>query len=120
MALLAAYDDPVQKVREAAAWALGHVGFGDMTPYDEGPRPTLISRPRYPQAAYDKRVEGTVEVEILIGEAGNVAHADIRKSIPELDQAAVDCVRVWTFEPARRDGKPVAAVATAPVTFRIY
>jgi TonB family protein len=119
-ALVVALDDPVQKVREAATWSLSHVGFGDLKPYDEAPRPTLITRPRYPQGAFDKRLEGTVELEILIGEAGNVAHADIRKSIPELDQAAVDCVRMWTFEPAHRNGKPVAAVGTAPVSFRIY
>jgi hypothetical protein len=28
-------------------------------------------------------------------------------------------VRAWTFEPARKEGRPVAAYAEAPVTFRI-
>lgn len=125
-ALLVAFEDPIQKVREAAAWALGHTGTGDdpsasgESLYDEAPRPLRITRPTYPRAAFEKRVEGTVELDILISEEGRVVHADVRRSFPELDQAAVDTVRGWTFEPARRNGKPVPAFASAPVTFRIF
>ena len=118
-ALAVLRDDPVQKVREAATWALFHVESDEARAYDEAPRPKRISRPMYPRVAYEKHVEGTVELEILISETGAVVHVDIRKSIPELDQAAVDTVRKWTFTPARRNGKPVAAAGTAPVTFQI-
>jgi TonB family protein len=56
----------------------------------------------------------------LINSLGKVAYAEIRQSIPHLDEAALTCVRDWLFEPAQRGGKPVATVAVAPVTFRIY
>ena len=36
-----------------------------------------------------------------------------------LDRAAVDAVRQWTFEPAVRGGRTVAADVQVPVTFRI-
>ena len=76
--------------------------------------------PSYPEAAFKKKVEGTVLVEILIGEEGEVAHAEIRRSIRYLDEAALACVREWQFEPARRGERPVATVAHVPVAFRIY
>jgi TonB family protein len=117
-ALDAALDDPDEKVREAAAWGLGHVTH-TASGYDEPPRPLRITRPQYPRRAFDQKLEGMVDVEILIGEAGTVVHAEVRRSIPGLDQAALECVKAWTFTPARRKGRPIPASAQAPVTFRI-
>jgi periplasmic protein TonB len=117
--------DPDVGVRNAAAWAFGHVvqaspGGKDLEQYDQAPR--LISQPRlvYPRDAFDAKVYGLVEVDVLIDEQGNVARAEIRKSIARLDQAALDNVRLWKFEPARKAGKPVPVIALAPVTFQIY
>jgi TonB family protein len=61
-----------------------------------------------------------VMVDFLIGEEGEVAHAEIRRSIPQLDAAALACVRRWEFEPMRVAGVPRATLARAPVKFRIY
>jgi TonB family protein len=58
-------------------------------------------------------------VEILIDKTGGVAKARVVKSIPELDEAALQCVRDWVFRPAQKAGEPVATVASAPVTFKI-
>jgi protein TonB len=116
--------DPEEPVRLAAAWALGHQRGSRLAqgyePYDTPPRRIHESRPRYPDDAYRRGVEGTVTVEILIGERGQVAHAEVRESIPELDAAAVECARGWLFEPATRGGKPAPTLAIAPVTFRIH
>lgn len=117
-ALADALDDPDEKVREAAAWALGHVA-PTATGYDQPPRAIRITRPQYPQRAFNQHLEGMVDVEILISEAGKVVHAEVRRSIPGLDQAALSCVKTWSFEPARRKGKPAPMFAQAPVTFRI-
>ncbi len=78
------------------------------------------SHPAYPRDAFNSKITGTVMVEILIGEDGEVAHAAVRQSIPKLDDAALACVRHWRFEPSRVGGKPIATVAHAPVNFRIY
>jgi TonB family protein len=121
-ALRSALDDPSEPVRNAAAWALGHVngpGVQEARAYDQPPRLSRQTKPRYPLNAFNQRIQGTVGLDILIDAQGRVARADVRVSIPELDQAALECVREWQFEPARRGGRPVPTLATAPINFRI-
>ncbi len=36
-----------------------------------------------------------------------------------LDQAALEAVRGWRFEPAKRNGVPVRAWAVVPVEFKL-
>jgi TonB family protein len=122
-ALVAALDDPSDLVRECATWAVFHVSnpkLDEARLIDKQPTPVVITRPEYPNEAFRKKLAGTVTVDLLISATGKVVLAEIRKSIPGLDGAAIRCVRNWTFEPAQRRGKPVPMVASAPVTFRIY
>jgi protein TonB len=115
--------DADRGVRYAAAWALGHLPSPSdvvTTTGQTNPNPIKILRPEYPKAAFTAKIEGTVVVDLLIGEQGEVAHLEIRQSIPELDAAAIACVRRWTFEPGRVSGVPRAVIAHAPVAFRIY
>jgi periplasmic protein TonB len=88
--------------------------------YDRPPRPLTQARPVYPPDAFTKKIEGTVLTEILIGADGRVLKARVVKSVPVLDEAALAAVRQWTFAPAVKNGRPVATLATAPVSFRIY
>ena len=88
--------------------------------YDQPPRMIENVRPQYPSDAFSKKIEGTVELEILIDATGAVTQARIVKSIPLLDRAAVKCVFQWRFSPARKNGQSVATRANAPITFRIF
>ncbi len=99
---------------------VGGTGDGPVLDYDQAPRPIKITRPQYPQEAFVKKIEGTVELEILIDSTGRVVRAHVRKSIPLLDAAAIRTVQEWVFSPAIKNGRPVATIATAPVTFRIF
>lgn len=99
---------------------LGGTGNGPVSDYDTGPRPIKMTKPQYPQDAFIKKIEGTVVVEILIDSQGRVVRARVIQSVPLLDQAAVQCVYQWLFQPALKHGRPVAIVAQAPVNFRIY
>jgi periplasmic protein TonB len=99
---------------------IGGTGDGPVLDYDQPPRPIKITKPQYPQEAFVKKIEGTVEVEILIDASGNVARARVIQSIPALDAAAVQTVYQWRFSPAIKNGHPVATIARAPVQFRIY
>jgi protein TonB len=122
-ALMATLDDPSEPVREAATWALSHVkdpNGQDPKLADTPPKPLLITRARYPADAFQNKVQGAVILDILINSLGRVAHAEVRQSLPGLDEAALACVRDWTFQPATRGGRPVPAVAQAPVSFRIF
>jgi TonB family protein len=112
--------DPDEKVRLAAAWAVGHVVPSspentEAHGYDEMPRALKQPRPTYPRDAAERRLEGVVVIDILINESGEIAHAEI----PGLDTAALENVRTWTFAPARLQGKPVPAAAVAEVSFRL-
>ena len=123
-ALRTTLEDSSAPVREAATWALAHLRGPYWDPkelfWDSPPKLLVQTKPIYPRSAFDKKMEGTVLVEILISELGRVSHAEIRRSLPGFDEAALACVRDWQFEPAQRKGRPVACVAQAPVTFRIH
>lgn len=101
---------------------IGGTGTGPVPvhDFDRPPRILRQTRPSYPQEAFVKKVEGTVVLEIVIDENGRVARARVTQSIPLLDAAALETVRQWVFAPAYRKGKPVASVARAPVSFRIF
>jgi TonB family protein len=83
------------------------------------PQNTLDVKPVYPQDAQDARVEGIVILEAKIGPDGKVADAKIVRSVPLLDQAALDAVKQWEFVPTVVEGKAVAVVMTITVNFTL-
>lgn len=97
-------------------------GTGDIPVFDYDQPPRLLRQPRlvYPQDAFIKKIEGVVEVEILIDTNGRVTRARVLRSVPMLDAAAIENVKQWVFTPAMKGGRAVATTAVAPVTFRIY
>jgi protein TonB len=99
---------------------IGGTGDGPVMDYDQPPRLLSQLKPQYPQEAFVKKIEGTVIVEILIDSTGAVVRARILQSIPALDAAALQTVKEWRFAPAMKRGRPVATIAQAPVTFRIF
>ena len=118
--------DPDAQARLGAVWALGHItpergakGPTRDVGYDTPPRITHQTRPVYPVDAFEKGIAGIVLIEFLIDEQGNVAHAEVRESIPALDAAALQTVREWKFQPAMKGDHAVPSMAIAPVTFKI-
>lgn len=75
--------------------------------------------PRYPAASRRLGEQGRVLLALLIDIDGRVQEASVRQSsgYSRLDRAALDAVRSWRFEPARRAGKPQAAWHEQPVVF---
>ena len=71
-----------------------------------------------PEAARQANVAGVVILEIIIGTDGAVRDAKILRSIPLLDQAALETVRQWRYEPTLLNGTPVPVILTATVNFR--
>lgn len=99
---------------------VGGTGDGPVLDWDQAPRLLKGAKPAYPQEAFVKKIEGMVELEILIDSTGRVVRARVVKSIPLLDAAAIHTVQQWIFAPAIKDGRPVATLAFAPVSFRIF
>jgi len=90
-------------------------------PYDDPPRPLTPIRPKYPQIAQEKRIEGTVIVQVFVNEKGKVTETNISKGIPnsELDEAAIEAIKKTKFKPAMQRGKPVGVWIYIPVNFRL-
>ncbi|WP_347270089.1 energy transducer TonB [Rhizorhabdus histidinilytica] len=65
--------------------------------------------PRYPMESRRKHEQGTVVVRLLIGTDGRVAEISIAQSsgFARLDQAALQAIRGWRWQPVIRDGQPV-------------
>jgi len=55
---------------------------------------------------------------VVINASGDVADARILRSIPLLDQAALDAILQWKYEPALVGGVPTPIRMTATVMFR--
>jgi periplasmic protein TonB len=75
--------------------------------------------PVYPPIAQSARVAGMVIIEATIGADGRVKDVKILKSIPLLDQAALDAVKQWTFTPTTLNGVPVPVIMTVTVNFTL-
>jgi protein TonB len=83
------------------------------------PAKTRHVAPIYPPVALAARREGLVIVEAVIGENGAVRDVRVLRSIPLLDQAAVDAVRQWRFTPTLLNGEPVPIVMNVTVKFQL-
>jgi protein TonB len=83
--------------------------------------PALLERvpPRYPQLAVHAQVQGLVILEATVDESGHVQEARILRSIPLLDEAALEAVRQWRYSPLMLNGVPQPFVLTVTVSFRI-
>jgi protein TonB len=73
----------------------------------------------YPPEALQARVQGVTILELLIGADGKVKDAKILRSIPMLDQAALDAVRQWEFTPTLLNGVPQNVIMTVTVNFTL-
>ncbi len=94
---------------------------GPTAPASGGPSPRLVHSPapEYPRDALRAGVSGEVVIRIDVGPDGVPASLEIIRSSRNrsLDRAALQAVRRWRFEPAVRDGVPVAASVQQTVTF---
>jgi TonB family protein len=86
--------------------------------------PTCISCPRaaYSPEAERNRVQGTVELTVIVREDGTVTDIAVRKGLPGgLTAEAIDAVRKWRLKPATGpDGKPAAVREIIEVTFAFH
>lgn len=83
------------------------------------PRKTHDVPPAYPPAAREAGIEGLVILDATIDPTGEVSDIQVLKSVPELDQAAIDAVEQWRWEPTLVDGEPVSILLTVTVNFTL-
>ena len=78
-------------------------------------------KPKYPVAARRLKLQGTVTVRVLVSEDGYPKRVTLGKSSGTtiLDEVALEAVQHWSFVPARRGSKPVAAEVEVPLSFKL-
>lgn len=77
--------------------------------------------PAYPRLSRRLREEGEVELRVRVSPAGQAVAVELARSSGSgrLDEAALQAVRSWRFEPARRGEQPVEAWVRVPIVFRL-
>jgi len=92
--------------------------------YDIGPGitpPRLVHRvePVRPNGSNTFRVNGSLVIGMIVTTKGLPRDVHVVQSLDkDLDQSAVEAVRQWTFEPAKKKDKPVAVRVTVEIRFR--
>lgn len=85
--------------------------------------PKIISfyLPEYPDNLRKRKIEGRVQLRVLIGKDGNVIEVlvDTSSGYQSFDQAAVESVFKWKFKPARIDNEKRDSWALVPVVFEL-
>jgi len=92
------------------------------TPVEKEPVPIRTIKPKYPETAKRRRVEGAVKVRVLISESGKVLRSKILSSpdpMGALDRAALEAVRDWKFQPGTRDGKASQMYYIVSLVFKL-
>ncbi len=85
------------------------------------PRAIYDPDPEYSDEARKAKYQGVVILYVVIGPDGTTRDVRIAKSLGMgLDEKAIEAVKRWRFEPARKDGQPVAVGVNVEVTFRLY
>jgi TonB family protein len=85
-------------------------------------RPTAIAQPEpdYSDEAREKKVEGEVYLEFVVGVDGRAHDVHVTKSLGSgLDEKSIEAVKQWTFRPGTLDGHPVAVKLRGSVSFHI-
>lgn len=84
-------------------------------------QPRLISsvQPSYPAVAMQMRTQGDVVIKAQIDANGKVAGMKVVSGSALLQQAALDALRQWKYQPSRLDGQPVPAEILVTIRFRL-
>jgi TonB family protein len=76
-------------------------------------------QPEYPPIAKAAGASGAVQVQVTIGEKGEVTEATIINGHPLLREAALTAARQWQFKPISLSNTPVKAQGTLTFNFTI-
>lgn len=75
--------------------------------------------PEYPTIAKQLKIQGEVELEALVTEAGVVEKVNIVSGNPVLTRPASDAIKKWRYAPFTSDGKAVKALVPVSLSFKL-
>jgi TonB family protein len=87
----------------------------------QAPRALQTPDPEYSEEARKAKYQGVVVLWLIVDSNGNPQQIRVQRGLGMgLDQKAIEAVKRWKFEPATKDGKPVAVQINVEVNFRLY
>jgi len=85
------------------------------------PVPTHTPEPEFSELARRNGFQGTVVLEVVVDKSGTVSRVRIVRALGmDLDMATVETTKTWRFQPASRNGEPVAVLMNIEVSFNLY
>ena len=85
------------------------------------PRALETPDPEYSEEARKAKYQGVVVLWLIVGPDGKPRDIKVTRPLGMgLDQKAIEAVNRWRFEPAMKDGRPVAVQINVEVNFRLY
>ncbi|HZP61935.1 MAG TPA: energy transducer TonB [Terriglobales bacterium] len=85
------------------------------------PKPIYAPDPDYSEEARKAKYQGTVVLWVIVGADGHPHDIRVYRSLGMgLDEKAIEAIKTWKFEPARKDGIAVAVQVNIEVSFRLY
>jgi len=85
------------------------------------PKPIYTPDPEYSEEARKAKYQGTCVLWLVVGPDGKPRDIKVARTLGlGLDEKAIEAVKQWKFEPAMKDGKPVAVMINVEVSFRLY
>lgn len=112
--LLPLDDESVACAEAPASHAVARIG-GGVKP----PKKIKDVKPVYPASAQQRRVQGAVVLEAVIGTTGCTTDVKVLRGIPALNLSALQAVWRWRFAPTLVDGQPMRVRATLTVNFAL-
>lgn len=85
------------------------------------PKAISFPDPEYTKEARKAKRHGTVILWMVVGADGVPRDIKVARSLDAgLDQKAIEAVRKWRFQPATKDGAPVAVQINVEIDFKLY
>ena len=102
-------------------------GVQESTVYEPGngvslPEATRQVGPQYTSEAMKNRIEGSVELDVVVKSDGKVGDVKVVKSLDALyglDDNAVKAMKQWEFKPGTKDNRPVAVRIHVEMAFTL-
>jgi protein TonB len=90
--------------------------------FDEPPVLTKFVNPKYPDLARQAGIEGTVLLNVLVGDDGKVQQVSVIQSdvTPAMEKAAMEAAKQFLFKPAKQRTVPVKARVAIPIRFKLH
>ncbi|MGB8769208.1 MAG: energy transducer TonB [Candidatus Korobacteraceae bacterium] len=85
------------------------------------PKALYAPDPDYSEEARKAKYQGTVVLWLVVSADGKPQQIRVQRPLGMgLDEKAIEAVRQWRFEPAKKDGQPVPVMINVEVNFRLY